>query len=458
MGSVHSTEPIMTVAQMAAVDAAAIDLDALIERAGHRVAAEARSLMVGTYGRRIVVAAGRGNNGADGRVAAEHLRRGGAHVDVCGADDLAGQRQPDLLIDAVVGAGLSRPFTAPPLPWPRRPLVVAVDVPSGLDGDTGRVSSRSWTADRTVTFGTLKPGHVLADGPVTCGEIVVVDIGLDLSVVDPMMWMLRPGAAAGWLRRRHRDDHKWTGAVRLIAGSRDMQGAASLSASAALGAGAGMVVVSSADGSALESLPVEAITASPTDPLAGLDVADRYGSVVIGPGCGPLDGAEVSNAVARRERGVVVVDADALTAIAPYASTVARSAATVVLTPHDGELARLEVGDEPADRLARVRSVASRFGSFVVSKGPTVLVASPTGRVVVVDHGDERLATAGTGDVLSGVLAALVVPDGEDLEVAHRVAAAVVVHAEAGRVAGTVGITASQIAAALPEAIARLSR
>ena len=444
--------PLLSVAEMAAVDAAAHDLDALIERAGRAVAREAVRLMGGAYGRRVVVLAGPGNNGADGRVAAAVLERAGVRVRVVELGEPIDGHRPDLVIDAAVGAGLSRPFTAPELPWATP--VLAVDVPSGLDGDTGLVRGRVWPAERTVTFGAAKPGHLLEAGPEYCGDVVVVDIGLDLGVVSPTMFHLSAVAAGSWLVNRSRHDHKWTHGVRVIAGSPGMTGAASLTSLGALRAGAGIVVVSMVDGSTAVDLPTEVVQEPVDDVLKDLAATDRFRSVVIGPGAGDVDGAELAAAVGRRTSGVVVLDADAIRAVAAHADAVRTSAAMVVITPHDGELARL--APTGADRLSRVRDVAARFGAVVVSKGPTNVVAAPTGEVVLVDHGDQRLATAGSGDVLAGVVAAVVEATDDGVDAAHRVASAAVLHAEAARLAGTVGITASDIAEALPRARARV--
>ncbi len=444
--------PLLTVAEMAAVDAAAADLHVLIERAGAAVAREARRVLGGLYGRRVAVVAGPGNNGADGHVAARVLADSGARVETFAVGSTLAGHRPDLVIDAAIGAGLSRPYDAPALPWDVP--VLAVDVPSGLDGDSGEVNGRAWRAVRTVTFGAAKPGHLLGRGPELCGELVVVDIGLDLDVVAPTHFRLQPRHAAGHLLRRASHDHKWRHGVRVIAGSPGMTGAASLTSTAALRAGAGIVVVSSSDGTPLDALPVEAVERLGQAATEALLTEDRCRSVVIGPGLGPVDGGALTSAIAQCHARVVVIDADAISAVADHPGLLRSSQATIVMTPHDGELARLTASG--GDRVATVRAVAANYGAVVLSKGPTNVIGAPDGTVVLVDHGDERLATAGSGDVLAGVIAAVVDASPDDAAVAHAVGAASILHAEAARVAGTVGITASDIADHLPVARARL--
>ena len=232
--------PIVTPAEMRAIDAAAPEPEeVLVERAGSAVARAAIRMMGGTYGRTVDVVAGIGNNGADGRVAARHLAARGVKVRVwpvatCPATLPAG----DLVIDAAFGTGFHGSWRPPDV---GDTPVLAVDLPSGLDGLTGTVDGRVLAATRTITFAALKPGLLLAHGPDLAGDIEVVDIGLD---VDSATSLVQRDDVASWVPARASNAHKWNAAVRIIAGSRNMPGAAALCAGAAQRTGAGMVQVS----------------------------------------------------------------------------------------------------------------------------------------------------------------------------------------------------------------------
>lgn len=402
--------PVVTVEEMKAVDAAAAEpIDVLVERAGAAVARAALDLLGGTYGRRVVVVAGKGNNGADGRAAAARLSRRGVRVTVIDAAD-APDRLPeaDLVVDAAYGTGFRGEYLAPD---PAGAAVLAVDIPSGLQGDTGVAGGEPMRADATVTFAALKPGLLLGEGPDLAGRIDVADVGLDVGrahahVVDD-------GDMADLFPRRSRRSHKWQQAVRVVAGSPGMTGAAALTASAAMRSGAGYVRLGVPGADARSPFrPLEVVT----DPLpargwaaAVLEDLDRFAALVIGPGLGRDDEtlAEVRTLV-DRATVPVVVDADALLAYervsgAPFTS---REAGTV-LTPHDGEYARL-AGEPPGDdRLRAARALAEASGATVLLKGSTTVVADPDGDALISTSGSSRLATAGTGDVLSGVIGGL---------------------------------------------------
>ncbi|MEP4649234.1 MAG: NAD(P)H-hydrate epimerase, partial [Ilumatobacter sp.] len=285
--------PVVTPAEMRAIDAAAPEpVDELIRRAGAAVARAAIDLLGGTYGRTVNVVVGSGNNGADGRDAAERLRRRGIRVRVIEAV-ICPPVLPaaDLVIDAAYGTGYrhdpSRPWHGPDVAGA---LVLAVDIPSGIDGvtgaraDTGRVVR----ADRTITFQALKPGLLFADGPACSGEVIVADIGLDTSHVS--CHLVDAGDVARWWPRRDTDAHKWHAAVKVIAGSKSMPGAAELCTAAALRGGSGLVSLS-APGCAPRTRSEVVQHGIGTADFADEALADidRFGALVIGPGLGRDD-------------------------------------------------------------------------------------------------------------------------------------------------------------------------
>jgi len=394
-------EPILTPDEMSVVDAASGSIEALIERAGWEVASAARRMMGGTYGRRVVVIAGKGNNGADGRVAARVLERWGTRTEVVGPATRH-IRDCDLLIDAGYGTGFRGEFDPPPTRSP----VLAVDLPSGLDPLTGE-DRGGYNATETVTFGAWKPGLLLGAGPDRVGTVTVAPIGLRLDAVEPTMWLSTDASAAAALSTRAADAHKWTSAVRVIGGSVGMEGAPSLAAAAAMRAGAGMVVVSRPDGAAVTGLPSETVERRLGDDWVTEALADasRFGAVVIGPGIGVDDELfRSTREFVQRCPVPVVIDADAIRAVAEDPTCLTGRSATSVMTPHDGEFAAFGL-PVAAWRGESVRSLAA-LGGVALLKGPTTLVANGVDECVFVAAGDQRLATAGSGDVLSGMIAA----------------------------------------------------
>lgn len=448
--------PVVDPDRMRAVDAAApVGTDVLVERAGAAVARVVIDVLGGAYGRRVAVIAGPGNNGADGRVAAERLRERGLVVTVHDARDLpASITGVDLVVDAAFGSGFRGSWTAPVT---GSTPVVAVDLPTGLDGRTGEAAAHVLRADVTVTFAAPRPGHLLGRGPDVCGEVLVADIGLDVgpSTVpdDEAMYLVESADVAGWLPGRPRDAHKWNTAVRVVAGSAGMTGAARLAAAAAGRAGAGMVVLSS-PGTEVPTPPEIVGRAVPIDDWAEVVLGDldRFHALVIGPGLGRAVSTlrSVSEVVAAAGRPVVV-DGDGLAVVGP--SPVGASGSTVVLTPHDGEFTAI-VGRPPGvDRVAAVRDLARATGAVVLLKGPTTLVAGPGSPVWFVANGDQRLATAGTGDVLAGIVGALLA---RGLDGVRAATAAAWLHAEAARTTGRDGLVAGDLVAALPAVFAGL--
>ena len=447
--------PVVSIAEMQAIDAEAPEpVGVLVDRAGAAVARAALDLLGGAYGRRVVVVAGPGNNGADGRVAAERLLRRGVRTTVLDlADAPPVLPDADLVIDAALGTGASRPYDAPD---PGAALVVAVDIPSGIHGDTGEALGRPMRADLTLTFAALKPGLLLGDGPAHTGALRIADIGLDVSRAG--IGLVDDATAAALLPRRRRGAHKWHQAVLVVAGSPGMTGAASLAAEAAMRAGAGMVRLATPGAGHPIDAPREVVTVEVDETRwaqALLDDPGKVHAIAVGPGLGTSMATrhQIRTLVAGSPLAVVV-DGDGLAALGTDAATVlAGRTAGTVRTPHDGELERL-TGHRPGpERIDEVRALASATGAVVLAKGPTTVVAAPDGRVRLVRSGDQRLATAGTGDVLTGIVAALLAGGLEPLDAA---AVGAHVHGLAGRAGAPVGTVASDVVDGIPDALAHL--
>lgn len=402
---------------MRAADAAALamlsDETVFIRRAGYAVAVTARRMMGGAYGRRVVVIAGKGHNGDDGRVAATHLATWGSAVRVVSATDAGDMffdaKNVDLVIDAAYGIGFMGTWT-PPIVFDVP--VLAVDLPSGLNAHDGTVEGGVLVADRTVTFAAVKTGMVLNDGPAVCGEIDVVDVGIDV-VDDVDTYLVQPHDIAAWLPPRDRNAHKWNHAVRVIAGSTGMAGAASLVSAAAMRAGAGIVHLSWRGQETSVVPPTEVVgRALPFEHWAlfvGSDIA-RFQSLVIGPGLGRGDdiSREVHEILSTTSIPTVI-DGDgihaAIDSLGGHEALVRRTAPTIV-TPHDGEFAALGGDVHSTDRIGATRELAHRTQCTILRKGPTTIVSDHDGAVYLIVAGDERLATAGSGDVLSGIIGA----------------------------------------------------
>jgi len=425
----------------------------LMERAGGAVAREARSAYPDA--RRFACVCGGGSNGGDGRVAARVLGEAGLEAEV--TEDVEGY---DVVVDALFGTGFRGEPRAEAAALIQRinaagAPVVSVDLPSGVDASTGEVAGAVVDGDLTVTFHAPKVGLAIAPGRFHAGRIVVADIGLEERETEhrlatPELLDLVPVRSAG--------DTKYTaGAVLVVGGQPGMTGAACLSALAALRADAGYVTVAVP----VESLPViETLALEPVkigwtedsalETIAA--VAERAGSLALGPGLGR---GEARRALVRDLLQTVelpaVVDADALDGFEP----VERSAPTV-LTPHAGELARLlDTGSDwvGAHRLEAARSAAERFRAIVLLKGPDTIVAAPSGGADVCGLGPPSLATAGTGDVLTGILGAFLA---KGLDARTAAAAAAVAHARAAElVPHRAGLVAGDLLHALPAALER---
>lgn len=460
-------EELLTPAEMAAADAAAIASGiagiALMEAAGRAVA---RAALRRFRPVRTLVLAGPGNNGGDGWVAARRLEQAGWPVAVAplappraGTDAaLAAARwrgpvvafsraeadRAGLVIDAVFGAGLTRPvegLAAEVLGHLRAP-VLAVDVPSGLDGASGAVAGVAPQAALTVTFVRRKPGHLLHPGRALCGETVLADIGLPAAALPPgRCW--RNGPHLWRLRGPRAASHKYQrGAVAVAAGP-GMTGAARLVAAGARRAGAGLVALAAPDAATAAVLragdPGLIVGEDPAALLADV----RLGVWVIGPGLPPTPAtrALLEAAVAAGRR--VVADAGALRC--------GDLAGCSILTPHAAEFAAA-FGPPGADPLGAVRAAAARTGAVVVRKGADTIIAAPDGRVAINDNAPPWLATAGTGDVLAGIAAALLAQGMPPFEAA---AAAVWLHGAAAARAGP-ALIAEDLPAHLPPVLAGL--
>jgi len=425
----------------------------LMERAGAAVAREA--MLAYPAARRFAVVCGGGSNGGDGRIAVRVLREAGHHADE--TSDFEGY---DVIVDALFGTG----FHGEPRPEAAALIermdeaagaVVCVDLPSGVDASTGEVAGAVVDADLTVTFHAPKVGLVVAPGRFHAGRVVVADIGLDDT---PTEHCRATSALLGLVPLRREGDTKYTsGAVLVVGGQPGMTGAAALSALAAFRADAGYVTlaVPAESLAVVETLALEPVKIGWRDDGAAetiLAAAERMGAVALGPGLGRGEGRRaLVRELLDRLDVPVVVDADALFDLEP----VDRSAPTV-LTPHAGELARLLGTDSAwvdAHRLEAARQAAERFGAVVVLKGPDTIVASPGEGAIVSDFGPPSLATAGTGDVLTGVVAAFL---SKGLEPRLAAAAAAVAHGRAAELAPhRAGLVASDLLALLPRALER---
>ncbi len=446
---------LLTPEETAAADRAAAALGRpvawLMENAGRAVA---RAMRARLRPCRTLVLCGPGNNGGDGYVAARHLAAAGWPVRVAslGPPRWHGLRAPftaeaaaraDLVVDAVFGAGLSRDLDgglADVLRAARR--VVAVDVPSGLDGATGAVRFYAPQAALTVTFFRLKPGHLLLPGRTLCGETVLADIGLPDAAMPagvrtfrnhPALWTLPAPDPAG---------HKYRRGHVTVLGGAGMTGAARLAAAAARRAGAGMVTIAATGAADIYRAGAPGVMVDER-PVAELLADSRRNAWVCGPGLGVIAAAAALPALLAAGRQVVV-DADALSVCADDPE---RLRGAAVLTPHAAEFARV-FGPPGADRLAAVRAAAVRTGAVVLLKGADTIVAAPDGRAVVNDNAPPWLATAGAGDVLAGVIAALL---GQGMPAWEAACAGAWLHGAAATRAGP-GLIAEDLPALLPAA------
>lgn len=419
LSTMRPVRPVLTAEEYRRVDKAYEgDLIEAMDRAGHAVALAA--VRAGAqYGRRVVVLAGPGNNGGDGYVAARYLKTRGVPVMVLAlgepktpeAIDAAERAratgvpvspmappQPGesdaILIDALFGGGARRGLPDLAVRWMGEPgPVVAVDYPTGLDPDTGDVTDRAFRATETVTFGSLKTGHVRKDGPDYCGKVTVADIGIEGG--EPSMFVAE--AADAPRPARSRIAHKWSaGAVLIVGGSTGLLGAAVYAGLSALNFGAGSVQVASANAGNVHQLAPQLPCFDSADAVERLH---RFDVVVAGPGLADDDASGALEVLARASR--VVLDAGGLRPDLVEAALTGDG--EVIVTPHSGEFPRI-AGSGPGAFAAR--SYAGSKGLIVLLKGnPTVITDG--GPPVLVDAGGPELASIGTGDVLAGMIGAL---------------------------------------------------
>jgi hydroxyethylthiazole kinase-like uncharacterized protein yjeF len=492
-------EPLPDAPRMRAIDAWAIDMAgvpslALMDAAGTHLARLAAELAPDGL---VVVYAGKGNNGGDGLVAARVLRDHGRHVEViltAAPDALSGDARislerlpgapprPDpgpvpagaaLLVDALLGTGFAgaprgaiaaaiAAINASGVP------VLAADVPSGVDASTGEVAGEAVRARATATFHAGKPGLWIAPGKEHAGEVRVLDIGIPPGApLDADVGLIHPAVLELIPRRATASTKFDSGYVIVAGGSAGLTGAPCLACEAAMRAGAGYVTACVPRSLALvfetrllevmtRALPDEDGTLATGGVETVVELGRRGGALVLGPGLGRA-GGEFARALARRSALPLVLDADGLNAHAGRLDELAGREAPTVLTPHEGELARL-LGVERAAvsraRLEHVRRAAAEAGAVVLLKGDDTLVAAPDGSVAVSPGATPALATAGTGDVLSGVLGAMLAKRMDPFAAA---CAAVTLHALAGRRAaetqGAEGVIASDVIAALPRSL-----
>jgi hydroxyethylthiazole kinase-like uncharacterized protein yjeF len=477
-------QTILTVAEMTAADRAAIAAGApgyrLMERAG---AAVAEATAARFAGGRALVLAGPGNNGGDAYVAARILKARGFDVRLealappktedakQAAADWDGRIEPlrgafneaDVVVVGLFGAGLDRPLTGPALRLARaseqhRDRIVAIDLPSGLSGDTGKpVGEAAFQAALTVTFHRRKLAHVLQPGRAYCGEVVVADIGLGETPTRlwenaPELWLGKfpwPGVTSHKHRR---------GRLIVVSGEAWRTGAARLAARGALRIGAGLVtVLSPPDALAVNAAHLEAVMLAPFETDQALEeAAGAAEAAVIGPAAGVTDSTLANVLALARTGAALILDADALTVFRDDPEELF----TVldrddVLTPHPGEFERLFPGllGRAANKVEAARQAARAAGAVVLIKGADTVIAAPDGRAAVNLNGVRWLATAGSGDVLAGFIGGLVAQGMESFEAA---CAGVWIHAECGAAFGP-GLIAEDLPGLAPGVLARLA-
>ena len=483
---------VLTTAEMARADRLAIAAGtpgfALMLSAGQAVAAAAMDLVAEGP---ILVIAGPGNNGGDGFVAAAELAARGREVSVillCERESLQGDAasaargwkypvlpfnpqaigRPALIIDALFGAGLDRPVKGEPFDMieainANGAPVLAVDLPSGINGSSGAIMGTAVRAVETVTFFRRKPAHLLLPGRVHCGRVRVADIGIDAGVLVEIAPRTFENVPSSWAKAfpiPTVEGHKYDrGHVVAVSGGIAATGAARLSARGALRAGAGLVTLASPrDALAVNASALTAVMVRPVDTVIEFSelLGDkRLNAYVIGPGAGIGERSRDLVLAALTAKKALVLDADALTSFADAPErlfeTIRHSSdPQVVLTPHEGEFPRLfsDISNKHPGRskLERVRAAAERAGAVVLLKGPDTTVASPDGRATIAANAPPWLATAGAGDVLSGMIAGLLAQGVPAFEAASI---GVWMHGEAAQEAGP-GLIAEDLPETLP--------
>jgi hydroxyethylthiazole kinase-like uncharacterized protein yjeF len=487
---------LLTTAEMAEADrltiAGGVPSIDLMENAGRAVADTASAML---QGRRVVVVAGPGNNGGDGFVAARHLAERGHAVRVSFVGDrsrlkgdaaLAAKRWTgpvedaspgalttgDIVIDALFGAGLDRAVEGIPRAMIEAmnasgAAVIAVDLPSGINGTSGAVMGTAVKAHRTVTFFRRKTGHMLLPGRQHCGTVHVADIGIPadvLATIKPTAFANRPGLWGGLFPQPAVLGHKYArGHAVVVSGGVSTTGAARLAARGALRAGAGLVTIASpSDALTVNAASTLAVMVRPVEgatQLAEFLTDSRRNAVVLGPGGGVGQAMREQVAAALSSAAAVVLDADALTSFVPAALAemiAKRDNRNVVLTPHDGEFTRLfkAIAEDAhvCAKLEKACAAAQMCGAVLLLKGADTVVAAPDGRASIADNAPPYLATAGSGDVLAGMIGGLLAQGMPAFEAAST---AVWLHGEAASEFGP-GLIAEDLPEALPAVYRRL--
>lgn len=433
-------QALLSVAEMYEADRAAMEAgisgDTLMEAAGRGVADAVFEIGAA---RPVVVLCGPGNNGGDGFVAARYLKEAGWPVRLAllgdagalkgdakrNADRWDGGVEPlapaalgdaEIVVDAVFGAGLARDIdgaVGETIEAIGNRIVIAVDVPSGIHGDTGAVMGCAPRATTTVTFFRRKPGHVLLPGRMHCGDVRVVDIGIPEAVLESIAPTRAANATALWARQfpwPQLDQHKYSRGHAVISGGPQMTGAARLAARAAMRVGAGMVSLAvPVDNAVVYKVALEGVIVRGLRDTAGFaDVIEdpRVSACLVGPGNGVMPGTREQTLAVLRARKTVVIDADALTVFEETPDLLFSSIeGSCLLTPHEGEFRRLF--DLKDDKIASVQAAAVRSKAVVLLKGADTVIAAPDGRVVINENAPATLATAGAGDVLAGLAVGL---------------------------------------------------
>ena len=513
---------VATAGEMRAIDRRAIEEYGvpgivLMENAAVEVVKATELMLEGLAGRKIIIFAGKGNNGGDGFAAARHFSNQGAKVKVflvgsltemqgdaainchiagkmaIDIVEISGERDwdkvkisiafADCLVDALLGTG----FKGELRPAMKRLIeavntankpVLAIDLPSGVDADTGQVLTTAVQATRTVTLGLPKPGVLLYPGAGFTGELLVADIGLPhclLTDENLKQNVITAGYISTILPKRQNDAHKgMCGKVLVVAGSPGLTGAAALASNAALKTGAGLVTLAVAEGihDIMEVKLTEVMTVPLPEAAKGilgkdaisgiLTLAGKCDALVLGPGLGNHEETRLLvHEIIQNADKPLIVDADALNAVAEAGELLIKAQALPVLTPHPGEMARLtglSVEEVNQDRIYVARQAAEQFGGVVVLKGARTIVAFPDGEVYINTSGNAGMATGGTGDVLAGMIGSLIA---QGLSSHAAALAGVYVHGLAGDIAaqaGLAGLTAGDVLHSVPPALLSLQK
>ncbi len=453
-----------------------------MERAARGVADEALSYLERPEEAKAVVFCGPGNNGGDGVVCARMLKEAGVAVRVflvgdrskmtpdiltnetrlntCGVVledfDVRDEKQKDfteeadLLIDAIFGIGLHRELSAEvaqAVEWMNHApgFVIAADIPSGVEANTGRIMGNAVRATATVTFTMAKPGHNVGDGALCTGKLLVKDIGLDPDLMDSLEYpvaMLEESMVREFLPYRPKDGHKGIfGKVFVVGGCRNYIGAPIMASHAAVRSGTGLVFLGVPEDiysiiaiKCMEEMPVAlpdkkgCLAAEATDEI--LERLEEMQAALIGPGLGKTPGVEQSvQAILKRTHCPIVLDADGINAIADHIDILDSRSAPTILTPHDGEFRNLTGHWPGGDRLGTALAFAKAHNCVLVMKGHRTIVAGPDGRAYLNTTGNDGMAKGGSGDVLGGLIVSLL---GQGMEPLEAAAAAVWIHGRAG--------------------------